>query len=264
MLKEKFDLGRSLAVSRGGLHERVTNEIGLRIVRGDLEPGQVLPNESELGTQLGVGRSVMREAIKVLASKGFVASRPKIGTTVQPRSNWNLLDADVLSWRARVEVSPDFVRDLTDLRSIIEPAAAERAATRATAAQIERLEYWYARMEVTIGDTEAFIDADMAFHSEILNACHNEMLSQVAVTIHAGLVISRRITTRLPNSSIASLPLHRAVIDAIRARDGLAASEAMRRLIARTEQDIRDVLGAEAAALQSKPPPKKASKRARI
>src|ERR1041384_698122 len=84
---------------RRGLHGAVVHDIGVRIVRGDLQPGDPLPTEEELGSQLAVSRTVLREAVKVLAAKRLVDSRPKTGTRVLDRSDWNLLDPDVLAWQ---------------------------------------------------------------------------------------------------------------------------------------------------------------------
>jgi DNA-binding FadR family transcriptional regulator len=82
-----------------GLHGRVIRELGLRIVGGALPPGSSLPNEDELGAELGVSRTVVREAVKVLLAKGLVEVRPRTGTRVRPRRSWHLLDPDVVAWQ---------------------------------------------------------------------------------------------------------------------------------------------------------------------
>src|ERR671936_3107405 len=84
---------------RRGLHGAIVHDIGVRIMRGELQPGDLLPTEEELRGELAVSRTVLREAIKVLAAKGLVESRPKTGTRVRPRQSWNLLDPDVLAWQ---------------------------------------------------------------------------------------------------------------------------------------------------------------------
>ncbi|RWF40725.1 MAG: FadR family transcriptional regulator, partial [Mesorhizobium sp.] len=107
-----------MAVSSGStaLHATVVEQIGLRIVQGDFLPGEALPNADDSSEMLGVSRTVLREAIKVLAGKGLVESRPKTGTRVRPRSDWNFLDPDVLSWRYAGGVSAEDVRALFELR----------------------------------------------------------------------------------------------------------------------------------------------------
>ncbi len=88
----------------GSVHVSVAGEIGLRIVRGDYPPGTILPNEAKWSEIFDVSRSAVREAIKMLMAKGLLASRPKIGSWVEPKERWNLLDRDVLGWYA---ASPD-------------------------------------------------------------------------------------------------------------------------------------------------------------
>src|ERR671923_2508698 len=94
------------------LHDRVVHAIGRRILGGDLRPGALLPAEPELGAS----RTVVREAVKVLAAKGLVEARPKTGTRVRPREAWNLLDPDVLAWLQDDDVSEQMLRKLTEVR----------------------------------------------------------------------------------------------------------------------------------------------------
>src|SRR5437868_5453416 len=101
---------------RRGLHGTVVHEVGVRIIRGDLRAGEPLPNEDELGAELAVSRTVLREAIKVLAAKRLVQSRPKTGTRVLARSEWNLLDPDVLAWQFEAGLTPKFLQDTLELR----------------------------------------------------------------------------------------------------------------------------------------------------
>src|SRR6266480_6010336 len=88
------------------LHDRVVHAIGRKILGGELPPGALLPAEPELGAS----RTVLREAIKVLAAKGLVEARPKTGTRVRPRDAWNLLDPDVLAWQQGGGSSPSLLR----------------------------------------------------------------------------------------------------------------------------------------------------------
>src|SRR5882757_9951537 len=145
MLTDKINTDKSEAdqrapssrtFSRRSLHGQVAHDIGRRILGGLVKPGELLPRETELSQRLGVSRTALREAIKVLAGKGLVESRPKTGTRVRPRSDWNFLDPDVLSWRYAGGVSADDVRALFELRRAIEPMSAALAAQRATPAQI--------------------------------------------------------------------------------------------------------------------------------
>src|SRR5256885_11128886 len=121
------------------LHGRIVHAIGRRIVTGNLQPGALLPAEPELGAS----RTVQREAIKVLAAKGLVESRPKTGTRVRPRQSWNLLDPDVLAWQREGAPPAAFLRKLTEVRGVVEPAAAELAGERASRRELAAIEQAY-------------------------------------------------------------------------------------------------------------------------
>lgn len=212
-------------------------EIGRRIVGGGLEPGDLLP-EAELIAELDVSRTVLREAIKVLAAKGLVEARPRTGTRVRSRSYWRLMDPDILAWQTEGGLDEPFQRHLAEVRIIIEPAATRLAALRATEEEISLLEGAYAQMETHVFNSEAYIAADMQLHFGILAACHNEILEQMGAAIGEALETSRKITVETPGSSTAHLPLHKAVIDAVRARDGDAAERAMKELIEFVQNDV--------------------------
>jgi DNA-binding FadR family transcriptional regulator len=221
------------------LHGRIVHAIGRRILSSDLRPGDLLPAESELGAS----RTVVREAIKVLAAKGLVESRPKTGTRVRRREDWNLLDPDVLAWLHDGDVSEELLRKLTEVRRIVEPAAAELAAARAGRREIAAMENALGQMEAAAqpradGDVEAFVQADMRFHLAILHACRNDLLEQMSRVVYSALLVSFRATSRLPGRVRAALPKHRAILDAIRDRDPRAAAAAMRRLVQTTARDV--------------------------
>jgi GntR family transcriptional regulator, galactonate operon transcriptional repressor len=224
------------------LHGRIVHAIGRRILCGNLQPGALLPAERELHAS----RTVVREAVKVLAAKGLVESRPKTGTRVRARDAWNLLDPDVLAWQrdgAPTASHGAQLRALAEVRRIIEPAAADLAATRADARDIAALEQALDDMEATAppargGDLEAFVQADMRFHLAILRACRNDLLEQMSRVVYSALLVSFRSTSALPGSAKASLPKHRAILDAIRAGHPRRAGAAMRRLVQSTARDV--------------------------
>ncbi len=220
------------------LHKQIVSHLGLAILRGELASGDTLPSEPELCAQLNVSRIALREALKVLAAKGLVESRPKTGTRIRPRADWNLLDPDVLAWRHEAGPDPEFLRNITDVRLIIEPAAARRAARRASLEDIAALEAWYRRMGIAINDTETFIAADLEFHGAILAASHNELLQQMGTTISAALRASRAVTTHVPGANEASMPQHWAVFEAIGDHNEAAAEAAMTALIMEAAADI--------------------------
>src|SRR6476659_5348150 len=118
------------------VHASLAHEIGLRIVRGDYPPGTILPNEAKWSETFEVSRSAVREAIKMLMAKSLLASRPKVGSWVEPRERWNLLDRDVLAWYATSPNRQDFVKTVQEFRYIIEPEASALAAERRSAEQM--------------------------------------------------------------------------------------------------------------------------------
>jgi DNA-binding FadR family transcriptional regulator len=222
---------------RRGLHGAIVHDIGVRIVRGDLRPGEALPTEEELGGEPGVSRTVLREAIKVLAAKRLVESRPKTGTRVLPRDEWNVIDPDVLAWR--LEASPDeqFFTDVSELRGIIEPQAAALAAQRATPTEIEELERSFEAMREALNDRDpvAYLIPDLRFHAIILEACHNELLEEMAKMLRA---VFRALFIRTSATRAQGLPLHGEILHAIRSRDSDAAERATRALIGDTAASL--------------------------
>ena len=219
-----------------GIHGEVVQSIGRRIVSEKWEPGSVLP-EGQLLAELNVSRTVLREAIKVLAAKGLIESKPRTGTSVRPRNQWNLLDPDVLAWLNDNGLDERLIRHLAEVRSIVEPAAAELAALRASKEEIDSLAECYGCMESSVEDDEAFVEADMRWHFGILAAARNEILEQMNVAIGEALGQSRAITIEL-GSAVASLALHKKVNEALRKRDGLAAKTAMENLMVFVTNDI--------------------------
>ena len=119
-------------ISGTSVHASLANEIGLRIVRGDYPPGTILPNEAKWSQTFEVSRSAVREAIKMLMAKSLLTSRPKVGSWVEPRERWNLLDRDVLSWYPSSPDREPFLKTVQEFRYIIEPEATALAAERRT------------------------------------------------------------------------------------------------------------------------------------
>jgi DNA-binding FadR family transcriptional regulator len=239
---------------RGGLHGQIVHDIGRQILSGEIQPGEVLP----LHSGVRASRTVLREAIKVLAAKGLVESRPKTGTRVRPRLSWNLLDPDVLAWQREGAPPAQFLRKLTEVRRIVEPAAAELAGARATARERSVIAEAYRDMESALAGREADYDAfdlaDMRFHLAIMQACHNDLLEQMSGVVFGALLVSFRATSRLPGSARASLPNHRAILDAIRDRDAARAARSMRRLVHTTAREIEAFSRRSAARAQRRRP----------
>jgi GntR family galactonate operon transcriptional repressor len=235
MMNRDFRSLHAPGLRKRNLFAHTVDLLGNRIVGGDYKPGDTLPNETELCRALGASRSVVREAVKSLASKGLLEPRTRIGTRVLPSAHWNLLDIDVLGWRYASMPRTQFFRELFEIRRMIEPQAAALAAERAVDADLDAIGNAYRDMTAAEHDSEAAIDADIRFHRAILAAGHNDLLLQMGALISAGLLVSFRISSQ---SFDAVLPQHGRVLDAIRGRDAGAARTEMDRLIT----DTRDFL----------------------
>src|SRR2546426_2682420 len=186
-------ISRPSTYPRRGLHGALVHNIGVQILAGELEPGDPLPEE-QLSKTFEVSRTVLREVIKVLAAKGLVESRPKTGTRVRPRHEWNILDPDVLAWQREGAPPAAFLRKLTEVRGVVEPAAAELAGERASGRERAAIEEAYRDMASALAGREADYDAfdlaDMRFHRAILQACHNDLLEQMSGVVFRALLIS--------------------------------------------------------------------------
>ncbi|MEV6589741.1 FadR/GntR family transcriptional regulator [Streptomyces acidicola] len=219
-----------------GLYGQAVEEIGRRIIRGDHPPGSVLYPE-KLETELGVSKTVVREALRVLASKGLIESRQKRGTTIRPRADWNLLDSDLLRWQGSSAPTDSFLEDLAEVRAIVEPAGARLAASRRTESDLTALRQALDAMAAAGTDTEAMVEADLAFHRALLDAAHNELLSRMEVVIEAGLGIRDRIVHGARHFS-DSVPVHEELLQAVEAGDPDAAAAAAQALLAQASEDL--------------------------
>ncbi|MEM7025783.1 MAG: FadR/GntR family transcriptional regulator [Pseudomonadota bacterium] len=241
---------RTRTYSRRSLHGQVAHEIAKRIMRGDFAPGQSLPSEAELSLELDVSRTALREAKKLLAGKGLVDSRPKLGTRVRPRGEWNMLDPDILAWHAAAAPIDRMAHDLFEVRRMVEPYASGLAAKRANATQIATIAVALDDMVAAGDDVEASIEPDARFHQAILEGTNNELLVAMGAVIEASLMSSIRISSSLPGARLASLPLHENVLVAIRAGKAKAATRAMTVLLEGAIADIRQVLKGSAKTEQ--------------
>jgi DNA-binding FadR family transcriptional regulator len=231
------------------LHAHVVDELGARIVRGDYATDAALPIEELLASELGVSRTVVREAVKVLAQKRLIHVRPRTGTRVCAPELWNQLDPDILRWRFAGEFDPKLVADVVDLRRIIEPAGAELAATRATPQQLETIAQ--ALQEMTQETkVEAHIAADLRFHLGILDATNNELLRGFRHSLAGALGFAIRFTTLTKDHGRSTLSIHAQVYEAIKRKQPKVARAAM-------EQIVFDWADESLAAVAERTQPKK-------
>jgi DNA-binding FadR family transcriptional regulator len=218
----RTSLGRNLTYG-------MLDSLGKAIVTG-VYAEMPFPTEAELSRQHAVSRSVTREAVKMLTAKGLLSARPRQGTIVQPVSSWNLFDADVLRWLLDRKFSVELLRQFSELRIAIEPAAAALAARAADAGGLAEIRAGYARMEAAERGEDDPLDADIAFHVAILKASNNPFFAQFRDLVTTALRTSIRFTNRMRGRT-ADLAQHGAVLEAIEDRAPDAANAAMRLII---------------------------------
>ncbi|MEO7547610.1 MAG: FadR/GntR family transcriptional regulator [Ramlibacter sp.] len=224
------------------VHGNTVDHLGEAIVAGRYAAGASIPPEPLLGEELGVSRTVVREAVKSLIAKGLVTSGPKVGTRVLASEHWNWFDPDVVNWQSKAGLTPDFLRDLQELRRVMEPAAVRMAAERATLEDIAGIEAAFDGMHKAVHEGGDYVTYDLRFHQGLLRACHNRMIVQMSKALGALLRTSFEISTTRKDGPRNSLPLHRAVLDAVIARQPARAEKAILVLIDGAREDIEQVL----------------------
>lgn len=221
------------------LHGAIAHKLGAAIVSGEYQPGDRLEGEIAFSETLDVSRSAYREAVQVLTAKGLVESRPKAGTRVLPRNRWNLLDPDVLAWSFTGEPDVEFIRNLFELRAIVEPAAARLAAERRDRADLKAMKTALTAMRQHSLATDAGRTADRDFHNAILQATRNDAIIVLSASIGAAVNWTTQFKQRARALPRNPIPDHVRVYDAIAAGDADAASEAMRVLVELALEDTR-------------------------
>ncbi len=220
----------------------MAHEIGRRIIASDYGEGAGLPRESELAGQFGVSRQAVREALKVLAAKGLVASRRRTGTSVLPRSSWNLLDPDVIAWHRPENIRQEFLDDLIELRRTIEPAAAALAARRADIERLTRIKAALDGMRLNVDNESLFLQADVEFHTALLAASGNALFDRLSTIIAPILDMSFRLQALETWRFKIGLEQHTAVYEAIARGDPKTAHDTMEEIVSTAHSTIARIM----------------------
>jgi DNA-binding FadR family transcriptional regulator len=213
------------------LHGTIARDIGVRIVSGKIAPGRVLDGEIEASERLKVSRTAYREAVRILAAKGLIESRPKLGTRVSEPRSWHLLDPDVISWMFTGPPDERLLRGLFELRTIVEPAAAALAAQRRSPEQLQALRNALDEMAASTLAAEQGREADRNFHSTLLEASGNPFLASLESGVAAAVswtTVFKQRNRPLPRDP---LPDHERVYEAVAAGDAATARAAMAELV---------------------------------
>lgn len=206
--------------------------IALDIIAGRAAEGSKLAGDVELVRRFGVSRPVLRESVKTLVAKGLLTTKARVGTVVRERAAWNMFDADLLAWHLQAGIDRRFLGDLAEIRLAVEPHAAALAAERRSEADLAAMRAGLAAMEREPSDSVAFAEADLALHLAVANASGNPFMRSVGsvidVALRASFLLSAPVEEREREIAIVA---HRRIVDAVAARDAVAAAEAMRAVI---------------------------------
>ncbi|WP_052134977.1 FadR/GntR family transcriptional regulator [Sphingomonas sp. 37zxx] len=213
------------------IHGAIARDLGMSIVTGRYMPGEVLSGEVAASGELRVSRTAYREALRILAAKGLVESRPKTGTRVSLRAKWHLLDPDVLSWIFGTEPEESLLESLFELRLIVEPQAAALAAVRRTDAHLAQMLAALEGMAEHTLASEAGRLADQHFHAALLDASGNPFLASLASGVGAAVTWTTVFKQREMPLRRDPLPEHRRVYQAVAARDADEARRVMTELV---------------------------------
>jgi len=213
------------------IHGAIARDVGLDIVAGKHRPGHVLEGEVEASLRLKISRTAYREAVRILAAKGLVHSRPRVGTRVSAVEDWHLLDPDVLSWAFSAEPEPEVLHGLFELRSIVEPAAAALAATRRKEKHLESMRTALDAMARHTLSVEAGRLADQQFHAALLTATNNPFIVSLTKGVTAAVTALTEFKQRIAPLKRDPVPDHWRVYDAIASKDAAGARDAMNELI---------------------------------
>lgn len=223
------------------LHENVLTALGTAVVSGAYPAGQVI-NLERVSAEHAVSRSVAREAVRVLESMGMVASRRRVGITIQPSEHWNVFDPRLIRWRLESGDRAAQLVSLSELRRGFEPAAAALAARRADPHQCRIMAAAVSDMVMhgRVGDLDSYLQADKVFHRTLLEASGNEMFRALNAVV-AEVLTGRTHHGMMPAApNPAAIALHDEVARAIRLRDEAGAERAMRAIIDEAREAVAD------------------------
>lgn len=231
-----------LGKASGGLHTQVVELLGIAVCNQDFATGSIMKIEN-LEQTYGVSRSVVREAVRVLESKGMVSSRRRVGIQVMAPSSWNLFDPQVIRWRLATRSRIIQLRAISEFRMAIEPEAARLASTRAPLKDASALMGLAGRLWAAgeAGDQDAFLKLDIEFHSLVLSSSGNEMFAKLDSLV-SEILTGRTKSGLMPaHPHYEALQLHVDVATAIQRGDQDVAKNSMLRIMERTIEEMNSM-----------------------
>ncbi len=226
--------------AKRSLHVQVACEIARSIITGDLPQGEIIPGEMDLCTQFGVSRTALREAIKLLTSKGLLESKPKVGTRVRLQEHWNYLDSQLLDWLIDMEKTDHLYQEFISLRKAIEPEACACAARNASVEQRMKLSALFQKMDsISNGfDHDNWVDVDLEFHRLIFISTGNCFFLPFANVLST---MFRSFFHHASKSGSTCIEEHRAIYEAIMAGNAEKARQASEALLNQSVQELETI-----------------------
>ena len=219
-------IDNTFLTSRSRTHGTLAHKLATEIVGGVHREGALLPNEDKASAAYGVSRSAYREAIRTLAAKGMVTATPKVGTKIAPRSAWRLLDPDVITWHFETNCTAPFIRNLFEMRKVVEPSAAALAATRRNEEALSQLADRLARMAKLNPHDRDWQTSVLDFHHIILTTCDNDLLAAMWPTVQVTLQWSLNLQMSQATPHLVGDP----TADHAKVFEGIASQDAERAL----------------------------------
>ncbi|MFV2065217.1 MAG: FadR/GntR family transcriptional regulator, partial [Chloroflexota bacterium] len=223
-------------VSRAGIPEQIADHLVRRIVEEGLPPGTMLPTEQDLVREFGVGKSAVREAVRIVATKGLVEVVQGSGTRVAPHRNWNLIDPELV---AMVSGSVLSMGHLMEVRRTLEPDIAAHAAARRTPSDLAQLETIVKQTVADGDDTEAIVAHDLAFHEALAESTDNPLYMILLSSTSELQLVFRKGVVRSHSGRTQGLQYHHRILAAVRERDSKLAHDLMVDHIERVAEDWR-------------------------
>ncbi|WP_343315477.1 FadR/GntR family transcriptional regulator [Brucella sp. BE17] len=228
----------SSSKSRPRVKNSVISALALDICSNSFPPGSYLPSESDLCARYNVSRTVIREALKVLESKGLVYIRSRVGTVVCEPDEWNILDPQVIEWLGDRIIEFNLLDCVLEARRSIEPAAVVLAAEKGSTQEIADIEKAWQMMCDAEKDITKFTEADVLFHSCLLKASHNQIFRQLSHTISAALKYSLQTSNEIAETRDEAVAAHGNLVEALRMRDTVKATQAINCILGIAERDL--------------------------
>lgn len=233
------DRSHVITYANRGLHGQLVESLGARIVQGEIVPGEII-DVDQLGVDRDVSRTVVREAVKALIAKRLLDARPKYGTFVRERDEWNLLDPDVIRWRQVAGPDPRLLRELMEIRLILEPMTTRLAAERGEERHMQALEAAFERLSSA---DEDHVEADLHFHRVLASASGNELLERLIIMLEPVQRMRDEVAYQAKPEDVSYVDAHRRVFESVRARNADAAEQAMRALVETARSDTEAAIG---------------------